>query len=262
MAVSVPVGTEQISPEILTDAQCKTLIGLAQQGDKAARDKLVEANLRLVRSFVYRFSGRGEEQEDLFQIGMIGLLKAIQNFNLSFDVCFSTYAVPVIMGEIRRYLRDNSSIRVSRSVKELAYKALQVKETLLKEQQTEPTIEQIAAGLGRKKEDVILALEAIMPPVSIYEPIGEGKDGAALTLLEKLGDEENHSQAWLEKINLEQCLSLLTPKEQWVFQKRYITGLTQQEIADELNLSQAQISRLEKKGLAKIKQFYQKEEEL
>lgn len=261
MAVSVYAGKmETGASTLLSDVECKTLIKQAQDGNKAARDRLIECNLRLVASFVHRFAGRGEEQDDLFQIGIIGLLKAIHHFDLSYEVCFSTYAVPVIMGEMRRYLRDNSSVRVSRSMKELAYKALQAKENFIKEHQTEPTIEQLAGMLEKKKEDVLFALEAVMPPVSIYEPIGQDKDGAEMILLEKLGDEKSSDQAWLEKINLEQCLTLLTPKEQWVFQKRYQTGLTQQEIAAELNLSQAQISRLEKKALEKIRKFYQAEE--
>ncbi len=259
MTISICPGETGHTHEVLSDEVCKGLIRQAQQGDKAARDRLVECNLRLVMGFVHRFAGRGAEQEDLFQMGMIGLLKAIDHFDLSFPVCFSTYAVPVIMGEMRRYLRDNSSIRVSRSVKELAYKALQLKENILKEKQKEPTIEQLAELLERKKEDVILALEAIQPAKSLYEQVGEKKDGSAMELWEKIGDEASSSKAWLEKLNLEQCLSLLTPKEQWVFQKRYLTGLTQQEIAAELQLSQAQISRLEKKALEKIKEFYREE---
>ena len=256
MAVTNLVGAERCTHEILSDEVCKNLIKQAQQGDKSARDRLVESNLRLVMGFVHRFAGRGAESEDLFQMGMIGLLKAIDHFNLSFDVCFSTYAVPVIMGEMRRYLRDNSSIRVSRSVKELAYKALQLKESLEKETGVEPTIEQLAALLDKKKEDVILALEAVRPTKSLYEPVGESKDGSQVELWESIGDERDSAGAWLEKLNLEQCLALLTPKEQWVFQKRHLTGLTQQEIAAELGLSQAQISRLEKKALGKIREFY------
>ena len=259
MTGSICIGEIPRAHGVLPDDVCKKLIRQSQQGDKLARDRLVESNLRLVMGFVHRFAGRGAEEEDLFQMGMIGLLKAIDHFDLSFDVCFSTYAVPVIMGEMRRYLRDNSSIRVSRSIKELAYKALQIKETLLKEEQCEPTIERLAALLDRKKEDVILALEAVKPTLSIYEQVGENKDGSKMELWEKIGDETNSSKAWLEKLNLEQCLTLLTPKEQWVFRKRYATGLTQQEIATELGLSQAQISRLEKKALEKIKTFYKEE---
>ncbi|MCI8336772.1 MAG: sigma-70 family RNA polymerase sigma factor [Peptococcaceae bacterium] len=261
MGVSNLAGAERYGHEILSDAACKQLIKQAQQGDKSARDQLVASNQRLVIGFVRRFAGRGAEEEDLFQMGMIGLLKAIDHFDLSFEVCFSTYAVPVIMGEMRRYLRDNSSIRVSRSVKELAYRALQLKETLQKEEEKEPTIEQLAVLLGRKKEDVILALEAVRPAKSLYETVGENKDGTSMELWERIGDTGDATGDWLEKLNLEQCLALLTPKEQWVFRKRHLMGLTQQEIAAELHLSQAQISRLEKKALAKIKEFYTEDNE-
>ena len=260
MSFSVYAQGAKTSHNLLTETECKQLIALAQQGNKEARERLVEANRRLVMSFVHRFDGRGEEQEDLMQIGMIGLLKAIHHFDLNYNVCFSTYAVPVIMGEIRRYLRDNRSIRVSRTIKELAYKTLQVKEKFMEEHQQEPTVEQLAVLMERSKEDVILALESLQPTISIYEPIAADKDGNAMTLLEKLGDEVHSDHTWIEKLHLEQCLGFLTTKEQWVFRKRYLAGLTQQEIAKELQLSQAQISRLEKKALAKMKEFYKKEE--
>ena len=229
----------------------------AKEGDGAARDRLVETNLRLVLSLVSRFSGRGELPDDLFQVGCIGLIKAIDNFNTELDVRFSTYAVPMIIGEVKRYLRDNNAIRVSRSVKDLAYKALGARESLSVAQGSEPSLEQIVEkltedGIVCKAEEVAAALEAITAPVSLYDPVcGDGQD--ALYLMDQLSDDGHIDDEWLESIAIEQAIGRLSPREKSIIDLRYYKGRTQMEIADEIGISQAQVSRLEKSALGKMK---------
>ncbi len=233
------------------------LLKKAKEGDGAARDRLVETNLRLVLSLVSRFSGRGELPDDLFQVGCIGLIKAIDNFNTELDVRFSTYAVPMIIGEVKRYLRDNNAIRVSRSVKDLAYKALGARESLSVAQGSEPSLEQIVEkltedGIVCKAEEVAAALEAITAPVSLYDPVcGDGQD--ALYLMDQLSDDGHIDDEWLESIAIEQAIGRLSPREKSIIDLRYYKGRTQMEIADEIGISQAQVSRLEKSALGKMK---------
>lgn len=241
----------------LKSEETEELLKKAKEGDGAARDRLVETNLRLVLSLVSRFSGRGELPDDLFQVGCIGLIKAIDNFNTELDVRFSTYAVPMIIGEVKRYLRDNNAIRVSRSVKDLAYKALSARESLSVAHGCEPSLEQIVERLAEdgvvcKAEEVAAALEAITAPVSLYDPVcGDGQD--ALYLMDQLSDDGHIDDEWLESIAIEQAIGRLSPREKSIIDLRYYKGRTQMEIADEIGISQAQVSRLEKSALGKMK---------
>ncbi len=220
-------------------------------GSKEARDKLINGNLRLVLSVIQRFTNRGEDVDDLFQIGVVGLIKAINNFDLSKEVRFSTYCVPMIAGELRRHLRDYSQIKVSRSMKDLAYKAMQAKEKLTTLNQREPKIEEIAKEIGAKKSDVVLALESITEPVSLYEPI-YSDSGDTLYVLDQIGD-KNDVDSWLDEISLKQAIKELQPREKNILYLRFFQGKTQVEVADEIGISQAQVSRLEKGALAKVK---------
>ena len=209
-------------------------------------------NLRLVLSIIQRFSGRRENMDDLFQVGCIGLVKAVDNFNLELDVKFSTYAVPMIIGEIRRYLRDNNAIRISRSVRDLAYRSLQVREELMAQKEREPTVEEIALQLGEKKEAVLQAMDAIVEPISLYEPV-YNDNGDALYLMDQLSDTSDGDAAWLENIMLRQALESLSEREQRIIRMRFYRNKTQMEIASEIGISQAQVSRLEKAALEKMK---------
>lgn len=220
-------------------------------GSKEARDKLVNGNLRLVLSVIQRFTNRGEDIDDLFQIGVVGLIKAINNFDLSKEVRFSTYCVPMIMGELRRFLRDYGQIKVSRSMKDLAYKAMQAKEKLMTQNQREPKIEEIAKEIGAKRSDVVLALESITEPVSLYEPI-YSDSGDTLYVLDQIGD-KNDVDSWLDEISLKQAIKDLQPREKNILYLRFFQGKTQVEVANEIGISQAQVSRLEKGALAKVK---------
>lgn len=223
-----------------------------QKGDEQARSRYIYGNLRLVLSVIQRFSGRGESADDLFQVGCIGLIKAINNFDSSHNVQFSTYAVPMIIGEIRRYLRDYNSIRVSRSIRDTAYKALQAKERLTGEKNREPTVEEIAAALGIKKEDVIFALDAIQDPVSLFEPVyHDGSD--ALFVMDQVSDEKNTDLSWIENIVLAEAMYKLNEREKHIIKLRFFEGKTQMEVADEIGISQAQVSRLEKNALKSMK---------
>lgn len=223
-----------------------------QKGDEQARSRYIYGNLRLVLSVIQRFSGRGESADDLFQVGCIGLIKAINNFDSSHNVQFSTYAVPMIIGEIRRYLRDYNSIRVSRSIRDTAYKALQAKERLTGEKNREPTVEEIAAALGIKKEDVIFALDAIQDPVSLFEPVyHDGSD--ALFVMDQVSDEKNTDLSWIENIVLAEAMDKLNEREKHIIKLRFFEGKTQMEVADEIGISQAQVSRLEKNALKSMK---------
>lgn len=235
----------------LKEVETRELLKKAQQGDRAARDKLIQGNLRLVLSVVQKFSNRGENMDDLFQVGCIGLIKSIDNFNLELDVRYSTYGVPMIIGEIRRYLRDNNSVRVSRSLRDTAYKAMQTKEQLVNEFAKEPTIEQIAQRMGVKKSDVVLALEAIVEPVSLFEPV-YSDSGDTIFVMDQVGD-KNDDHNWLEEIALKEAITNLNDREKRILSLRFFKGKTQMEVASEVGISQAQVSRLEKGALSKIK---------
>ena len=244
-------GVNTATLKVLTEAEKTGLLQQMQQGDRYARDRLVQGNLRLVLSVVQRFAGRGENPDDLFQVGCIGLIKSIDNFDLSQNVRFSTYAVPMIIGEIRRYLRDNNAIRISRSMRDIAYRAMQAKEQLLAEQQREPTIEEIANKLDLPRDEVVMALEAIVDPVSLYEPL-YNDGGDTLSVLDQVGDHDD-DRNWLEEIALKDAIAALSPREKRILHLRFMQGLTQVEVSDVIGISQAQVSRLEKGALAKIK---------
>ena len=236
----------------LTADEKKDLLLKSKQGDEAARQKLIDGNLRLVLSIIQRFTNRRENLDDLFQVGCIGLIKAIDNFNTDLEVKFSTYAVPMIIGEVRRYLRDNNTIRVSRSVRDLAYRALQAREKLSKDMAADPTLAQIAAELGEKEENVSQAIEAIVEPVSLYEPI-YNDGGDSIYVMDQISDAGASDEAWLENIALREAMKKLNEREKKIIQMRFFRGKTQMEIADEIGISQAQVSRLEKGALERIR---------
>ena len=224
------------------------LIGRAHQGDKVARDKVYEENIGLIYSVVKRFAGRGVEAEDLFQIGSIGLLKAVDKFDTSFEVKFSTYAVPMIAGEIRRYLRDNNSIRVSRSLRDTAYKAIYARENLTRQYAREPCLSEIATEIGIPDEEIVFALDAIQSPVSLYEPVyTEGGD--TLYVMDQISDKKNREELWIEELSLNEAMKKLSDREHYIIELRFFQGKTQMEVADEIGISQAQVSRLEKNAL-------------
>ncbi len=239
---------------ILNNEQKKILFDKILEGSDEARQEYIYGNLRLVLSIIQRFNNRGENADDLFQVGCIGLIKAIDNFDITQNVKFSTYAVPMIIGEIRRYLRDNNAIRVSRSLRDTAYKALQVKERLTSKNQKEPTIEQIAKELELPKEDVVLALDAIQDPISLFEPVyNDGTD--AIYIMDQLRDEKNRDEFWLENINLKEAMKRLNEREKHILTLRFFEGKTQMEVAEEISISQAQVSRLEKSALKHMKKY-------
>lgn len=237
--------------KLLKESEKIELLKKSQAGDKEARDALIKGNLRLVLSVIQRFSNRGENMDDLFQVGVIGLIKAIDNFNLSLNVRFSTYAVPMCIGEVRRYLRDDNPVRVSRSMRDIAYKAMQVKERLINEKQKEPTIEEIAAELGLKKSDVVLALEAIVDPVSLYEPV-YSDGGDTIYVMDQVGDSGTDTD-WIDEIMIKDELKRLDDRERNILYLRFMQGKTQMEVAKEVGISQAQVSRLEKNVMKRIK---------
>ncbi len=236
----------------LTAAETDALLRQAKGGDKAAREKLVEGNLRLVLSVLQRFAGRGENADDLFQVGCVGLLKAIDNFDISQNVRFSTYGVPMIIGEIRRYLRDNSALRVSRSMRDTAYRVLQAREKLQRENQREPTVEQIARELDIPREEVVFAMDAVCDPVSLFEPI-YSDSGDAVCVMDQVRDSKNTDEDWLEQIALKEAMSRLSARERLILALRYSDGKTQMEVSSEIGISQAQVSRLEKNAIKSIK---------
>ena len=238
--------------KVLTDEEKHDLLLKVKEGDEEARKTLINGNLRLVLSIIQRFTGRKENLDDLFQVGCIGLVKAVDNFNTDLDVKFSTYAVPMIIGEIRRYLRDNTAIRISRSVRELAYRSLQAREELIAINEKEPTVEQIAERLGEKKEAVLRAMEAIVEPISLYEPVFND-NGDALYLMDQLSDSSTGDEVWLENIVLREALMHLNEREQRIIKLRFYRNKTQMEIAEEIGISQAQVSRLEKAALEKMR---------
>ncbi len=237
--------------KVLKEKEKMELLKKAKEGDIKAREDLINGNLRLVLSVIQRFLNRGENPDDLFQVGCIGLIKAIDNFDISHDVKFSTYAVPMIIGEIRRHLRDNNSVRVSRSMRDTAYRAIQAKEKLSNELQREPTVEEIAKELEMKKEQVVIALEAIVEPISLYEPV-YNDGGDAIYVMDQVGD-NNTADSWIDEILLKQAIENLSEREKRILNLRFMLGKTQTEVAKEVGISQAQVSRLEKGVLKKIK---------
>ncbi len=244
-------GVNTSTLKVLTEKEKSALLRRVKDGDKAARDEMVNGNLRLVLSVVQRFAGRGENLDDLFQVGCIGLVKSIDNFDISQNVRFSTYAVPMIIGEIRRYLRDNNSIRISRSMRDIAYKAMQAKEQLTAKNQREPTVDEIAKVLDLPREEVVIALEAIVEPVSLYEPV-YADGGDTIYVLDQVGD-NNDDRNWLDEIALKEAMNNLSDREKKILYLRFFKGKTQIEVSEEIGISQAQVSRLEKGALQRIK---------
>ena len=236
----------------LTTAETDELLRRAKNGDNAAREKLVEGNLRLVLSVIQRFAGRGENADDLFQVGCVGLLKAIDNFDVNLNLRFSTYGVPMILGEIRRYLRDNSAIRVSRSMRDTAYRVLQAREKLQRDSQREPSIEQIAKELDIPREEVVFALDAIVDPVSLFEPVYSDA-GDTVCVMDQVRDTKNTDEDWLEHIALKEAMAQLSEREQHSLALRFADGKTQMEVSEEIGISQAQVSRLEKNAIKFIR---------
>ncbi len=239
---------------VLTNEEMQKLFIKIKAGDLKAREEFIQGNLRLVLSIIQRFNRRGEHVDDLFQVGCIGLIKAIDNFDLSQNVRFSTYAVPMIIGEIRRYLRDNNSIRVSRSLRDIAYKALNAREQLINKNSKEPTIYEIAEELGLPKEDVVFALEAIQEPVSLFEPIFHDS-GDAIFVMDQVKDEKAEDEIWLREIALREAMGKLNNREKQILSLRFYEGKTQMEVAEEIGISQAQVSRLEKNALRQMRKY-------
>lgn len=249
-------GVDTSSLVTLSEGEKRELLSLSAAGDEAARDRLVVGNLRLVLSVIGRFNSKGESVDDLFQVGCIGLIKAIDNFNLDLDVRFSTYAVPMIIGEIRRYQRDNNAVRVSRGTRDLAYRALQAKEELSRVKQRDATLGEIAAALEVTERAVSEAMEAISQPVSIYDSVyGDGED--SVYVIDKLADEGESDESWVENLSLKEAMRRLSPREMNIIERRFYKGRTQMEIADEIGISQAQVSRLEKAAVDKLRKYMQ-----
>lgn len=238
--------------KVLKSEETQALLVRVKEGDMQAREELIAGNLRLVLSVIQRFSNRGENADDLFQVGCIGLIKAIDNFDINLQVKFSTYGVPMIVGEIRRYLRDNSAMRVSRAMRDTAYRVLQVKEAFMAEHQREPSVEEIAKLLELKREDVVFALEAIVDPVSLYEPV-YSDSGDTVCVMDQVRDSRNTDESWLEHIALKEAIARLSEREQHILDLRFFQGKTQMEVSNEIGISQAQVSRLEKNALKQIK---------
>lgn len=240
---------------VLSNEEKQELLVKIKNGDNDAREKFIQGNLRLVLSVIQRFTSRGENIDDLFQIGCVGLIKAIDNFDISQDVQFSTYGVPMIIGEIRRYLRDNNSIRVSRSIRDMAYKVLQVKERIIRKTGREPTIEEIAKELDVEKEEISMSLDAIQDPISLQEPVY--KDGTEnLYVMDQVRDTKNIDEKWVENLTIAQALKKLNPREKEIIARRFFDGRTQMEVAEEIGISQAQVSRLEKDAINRIRKAY------
>lgn len=245
-------GVNTAKLKVLKSEESMELLRRMRDGDPGAREELISGNLRLVLSVIQRFSGRGENVDDLFQVGCIGLIKAIDNFNVDLDVRFSTYGVPMIIGEIRRYLRDNGVIRVSRSVRDMAYRILQAKEAYMTSFQREPTIEQIAEMLDVRREDVVMALDSVVDPVSLFEPVySDGSD--TVCVMDQVRDKKNTDEVWLEHIAITDAIAKLSEREQRILELRFFQGKTQTEVSAEVGISQAQVSRLEKNALNQIK---------
>ncbi|NLM35924.1 MAG: RNA polymerase sporulation sigma factor SigG [Clostridiales bacterium] len=239
---------------VLKESEMRELLHTMKKGDREAREKFIKGNLRLVLSVIQRFNNRGENVDDLFQVGCIGLMKAIDNFDLSQNVKFSTYAVPMIIGEIRRYLRDNNSIRVSRSLRDIAYRALQVRDRMVNSNNKEPTISQIAKELDVPREEVVFALDAIQDPVSLFEPIYHD-GGDAIYVMDQISDSKNLDESWLENISIKEAMKKLNDREKLILTLRFFDGRTQMEVAEEIGISQAQVSRLEKTALRHMRKY-------
>ena len=245
------VNTSQL--KTLTDEEKRELLKRTKAGDFKAREELIYGNLRLVLSIIQRFSGRKENMDDLFQVGCIGLVKAVDHFNIELDVKFSTYAVPMIIGEIRRYLRDNNSIRISRSVRDLAYRALQAREELTREKEYEPSLDEIAARLGEGRDAVLNAMEAIVEPISLFEPV-YNENGDSIYVMDQISDTSSGDEHWLENIALSDAMKRLSDRERKIIEMRFFNNKTQMEIAESIGISQAQVSRLEKGALAQMRE--------
>lgn len=239
---------------VLKEPEMRMLLEQMKKGNKDSREKFIKGNLRLVLSVIQRFNNRGENVDDLFQVGCIGLMKAIDNFDLNQNVKFSTYAVPMIIGEIRRYLRDNNSIRVSRSLRDIAYRALQVRDKMVNDNNKEPTISQIAKELQVPREEVVFALDAIQDPVSLFEPIYHD-GGDAIYVMDQISDNKNMDESWLENISIKEAMKKLNAREKLILTLRFFDGRTQMEVADEIGISQAQVSRLEKTALRHMRKY-------
>ena len=247
-------GVDTASLPVLSHERMQTLMERAHAGDSAARRELIQANLRLVLSVIQRFHGRGENMDDLFQVGCIGLMKGLDNFDMNMNVRLSTYCVPMIIGEIRRYLRDNNPIRISRSLRDTAYRALRARDALSASTGREPTVGEIAGALGAPEEDVVLALEAIQDPVSLSEPIYQS-GGDAIYVMDQVRDERVSEEEWVRDLSIRQALDHLQPREKRIINQRYFQGRTQMEVADEIGISQAQVSRLEKAALQTMRKY-------
>ena len=247
-------GVDTSSLPVLTNERMRQLFPLVHGGDQTAREEFIRGNLRLVLSVIQRFSGRGENVDDLFQVGCIGLIKALDNFDVSQNVRFSTYAVPMIIGEIRRYLRDNNAIRVSRSLRDTVYKALQARDHLQYELGHEPDVTEIAAAMHLPREDVVFALEAIQDPVSLFEPV-YSDGGDALYIMDQVKDEKTREEDWLEEISIKEAMARLTEREKRILRLRFFEGRTQMEVAEEIGISQAQVSRPEKSALQQMRRY-------
>ena len=245
-------GVNTAKLKVLKNEETMALLRRTKEGDQAARQELIEGNLRLVLSVIQRFSSRGENADDLFQVGCVGLIKAIDNFDINQPVRFSTYGVPMIIGEIRRYLRDNSAIRVSRSMRDTAYRVLQVRDRYLAEHQKEPTVEQIAQELEIPREEVVFAMDAIVDPVSLYEPV-YSDGGDAICVMDQVRDTKNTDEDWTDRIALKEAMKRLDPRERRILSLRFYEGKTQMEVSAEVGISQAQVSRLEKGAINTIK---------
>ena len=239
-------------PTLKSDEMAE-LLRRSRDGDAQARETLIQGNLRLVLSVIQRFAGRGENADDLFQVGCIGLIKAIDNFDISQNVRFSTYGVPMIIGEIRRYLRDNSAIRVSRSMRDTAYRVLQAREKLQRENQREPTVEQIARELDIPREEVVFAMDAVVDPVSLFDPVYSDGSGDAACVMDQVRDTRNTDEIWLDRLALREAVDKLSPREQRILSMRFYDGKTQMEVSGEIGISQAQVARLEKNAINTIR---------
>jgi RNA polymerase sigma-G factor len=239
---------------VLTQKEMNILMTQMKKGDNESREKFIKGNLRLVLSVIQKFNNRGENPDDIFQVGCVGLIKAIDNFDMSQNVKFSTYAVPMIIGEIRRYLRDNNSVRVSRSLRDIAYRALQVRDYLANKNNKEPTISEIASELQVPREEVVFALDAIQDPVSLFEPVYHD-GGEAIFVMDQISDKKNVDDSWIENISIKEALKKLSSREKLILNMRFFQGRTQMEIAEEINISQAQVSRLEKTALKHMRKY-------
>lgn len=249
-------GVDTSTLPVLTNERMRQLFPLVHAGDIAAREEFIRGNLRLVLSVIQRFNGRGENVDDLFQVGCIGLIKALDNFDITLNVRFSTYAVPMIIGEIRRYLRDNNAIRVSRSLRDIAYKALQARDRLQSAWGREPTVTELAKELELPREDVVFALEAIQDPVSLFEPV-YNDGGDAIYIMDQVKDDKHQDEAWLEEISIKEAMRRLNEREKHILRLRFFEGRTQMEVANEIGISQAQVSRLEKNALLHMRKHIQ-----